>query len=141
MIALGAEPLRVEDLIESVHRDDCGAVVAFLGTVRRAGDGDRAVEAMEYEAYAEMALPEMRAIVAEAQSRFAGARVAMAHRTGELAVGEPSVAVVAVAPHREAAFDACEYAIDELKRRVPIWKKERYADGGAFWRPNETNPS
>ena len=137
MISIGDAPLRVEPLVEAVHREDCGAIVSFLGTVRRTGDGERAVDGMEYEAYAAMALREMRAIAAEAERRFAGARVAIAHRTGKLDVGEPSVAVVAVAPHRAAAFDACEYAIDELKSRVPIWKKEHYRDGGAAWRANQ----
>jgi molybdopterin synthase catalytic subunit len=78
----------------------------------------------------------MRAIGAEASERFGNARVAIAHRVGELSLGEAAVAIAVAAPHRGAAFDACEYAIDELKRRVPIWKKERYVDGGEHWREN-----
>jgi molybdopterin synthase catalytic subunit len=90
------------------------------------------VEKLEYEAYPEMAEREMDKIAAEAAERFAGARVAIAHRTGLLAVGELAVVVAAAAPHRAEAFAACRYAIDELKLRVPIWKKE-FASDGAFW--------
>jgi molybdopterin synthase catalytic subunit len=131
-----AEPLESAPLVDAVRRAECGAVVVFLGIVRETSDDGRAVDGLSYEAYPAMALPEMRAIGAEAEARFAGARVAIVHRIGALCVGEPSVAVAAAAPHRGLAFDACEYAIDELKKRVPIWKKEHYADGGATWREN-----
>lgn len=134
------EPLDLEGLIAAVRTDACGAVVAFLGVVRDCDDEGRAVDGLSYEAYHEMAVPEMRAIAAEASARFGTARVALAHRVGTLAVGEASVAVAAAAPHRGVAFGACEYVIDELKRRVPIWKKERYRDGNARWRENADGP-
>ena len=88
-------------------------------------------------AYPAMALGEMRAIAAEARARFGGdVELAIVHRTGALAIGETSVVVVAAAPHRGAAFDACEYAIDEVKARVEVWKQEHYADGDVAWREN-----
>lgn len=130
------EPLDVRDLIDTVRNDACGAVVAFLGVVRELGDGDQAVDGLSYEAYPEMALSEMRVIGAEASRRFGEARVAIAHRIGDLRLGEASVAVAVAAKHRGVAFDACEYAIDELKTRVPIWKKEHFRSGEARWRPN-----
>jgi molybdopterin synthase catalytic subunit len=130
------DPLDVDALIEIVRDKSCGAIVAFLGVVREAGDEDRPVDGLSYEAYPEMALAEMRAIGAEASTRFGEARVAIVHRIGDLALGEASVAVAVASKHRGNAFDACEYAIDELKVRVPIWKKERYLSGESKWRPN-----
>lgn len=130
------EPLDLAALIGAVRNDSCGAIVAFLGVVRELGDEDRAVDGLSYEAYPEMALGEMRAIGAEASTRFGETRVAIAHRIGDLRLGEASVAVAVASKHRGIAFDACEYAIDELKTRVPIWKKERYRSGESHWRPN-----
>ncbi len=135
-VEIRAEPLELQPLIEAVRGDADGAVVAFLGVVRERSDDGRSVTALEYEAYASAALAEMRAIVAEAERRFAPSRIACAHRVGLLGIGEAAVAVAAAAPHRAVAFDACEYVIDELKARVPIWKKEHYADGEAVWREN-----
>ena len=136
MYALGPEPLVLEHIIAAVQTSADGAVVAFVGVVRERSDDDRPVDGLCYEAYPAMALAELRTIGAEAERRFAGVRVAIAHRTGDLQIGEASVAIAAAAPHRADAFDACEYAIDELKRRVPIWKKERYLDGASSWRDN-----
>jgi molybdopterin synthase catalytic subunit len=136
LVDVTTEPLDLAVLVAAVSDARCGAVVGFLGIVRGTADDGRSVTGLTYEAYRAMALPELTRIAAEARAQFDGARVAIAHRTGTLQVGEPSVAVAAAAPHRAAAFDACEYAIDELKRRVPIWKKEHYADGAAEWRDN-----
>ena len=130
------EPLDPRSLLDAVRSDECGAIVTFLGVVRVMGDGDRPVDGLAYEAYPEMALPEMRAIGAEASTRFGEARVAIAHRIGDLGLGEVSVAIAVASKHRAVAFDACEYVIDELKQRVPIWKRENYRDGEARWRPN-----
>ena len=130
------EPLDLGALIASVRDDSCGAVVAFLGVVRELGDDDREIDGLSYEAYPQMAIGEMQAIAAEASRRFGETRVAIVHRIGDLGLGEASVAVAVAAKHRAAAFDACEYAIDELKTRVPIWKKERYRSGESQWRPN-----
>ena len=134
MFAITPEPLDIAALIAAVRGDEDGAVVTFLGVVRERSDDDRPVDGLEYEAYAVMAVPEMETIAGEAVARFPGVKLAIAHRTGTLRVGEASVAIAASAPHRAAAFDACEYAIDELKKRVPVWKKEHYTDGDAAWR-------
>jgi len=130
------EQLDAAALIEAVRSDECGAIVTFLGVVRVMGDGDRPVDGLAYEAYPEMALTAMREIGAEASTKFGEARVAIAHRIGDLGLGEASVAIAVASKHRAVAFDACEYAIDQLKARVPIWKKENYRDGEARWRPN-----
>ena len=137
MIALVTAPIDIALLIAHVRTDACGAVATFLGVVREFTPGEpRAVERIHYEAYPAMALPEMEAIAAETRARFGPLEIALVHRTGDLALGEASVAVAVGTPHRGAAFDACEYAIDELKARVEVWKQERYADGAAAWRAN-----
>jgi molybdopterin synthase catalytic subunit len=137
MIALSAVPIEPEALVRAVKTEAHGAVVSFLGTTRETSPGDlRPVAALEYEAYEAMAVPEMEAIAREAQERFGPLGIALVHRTGRVALGEPSVAVVVAAPHRGAAFDACRYAIDALKSRVAVWKREIYRDGGAAWIAN-----
>jgi molybdopterin synthase catalytic subunit len=138
VIGLCAEPLDVEALVRAVRSDAHGGVVTFLGTTRETSPDDpRPVVALEYEAYPLMAVPEMETIADEVQTRFGPLGIAMQHRTGRVALGEPSVAVVVAAPHRGAAFDACRYAIDALKARVPVWKREIYRDGDAAWIPNK----
>ena len=130
MIRLVRQPIDVAALQDAGAAD--GAVCLFLGVVRDHHEG-RAVVRLEYEAYEEMALPLMEEIAAEARARFGASQVRMVHRLGTLEVGEVSVAVAAASPHRAEAFAACRYAIDTLKARVPIWKKEFFADG-AVWR-------
>jgi len=130
------EPLELEPLIRAVRTGGTGGLVTFVGYVRDRSDDDRPVDGLSYEAHRELALEALRAVGAEAETRFGPARVAIVHRIGELGLGEAAVAIAVAAAHRAAAFDACEYAIDELKRRVPIWKKERYLDGEARWREN-----
>src|SRR5262249_30330008 len=115
-------------LLES-HPGGYGGIVTFLGVVRDTADDGRAGTGLSYEAFEPMAIAEFEKIATEARSRFGDVRVVMVHRVGELRVGEIAVAVVAAAPHRDGAFEAARYCIDELKRRAPIWKKERYADG------------
>ncbi|HEY0396519.1 MAG TPA: molybdenum cofactor biosynthesis protein MoaE [Candidatus Elarobacter sp.] len=137
MIGLSAEPLDPDALVRSVKTQAHGAVVTFLGTTRETSPGDpRPVAALEYEAYEAMAVAEMHAIAREARERFGPLGIAMLHRTGRVALGEPSVAVVVAAPHRGAAFDGCRYAIDALKSRVTVWKRELYRDGDAAWIAN-----
>ncbi len=134
MIGLSAAPLDTDALQRAVHSDEHGAVLTFLGMTRETSPGDaRPVIALEYEAYEAMALPELQRIAEEVHERYETLGVAMVHRTGRVALGEASVCIVVAAPHRGAAFEACRYAIDELKRRVPIWKREVYADGEAAW--------
>lgn len=109
-----------------------GATALFLGTVRNSHDG-RPVDGIDYSAYDAMAVAEMNRIVAEAGARFGGVRVAVSHRVGRLAVGDVSVAIACAHAHRAPALDACRYVIEELKRRVPIWKREHYLDGTSEW--------
>lgn len=128
---LSDAPLDVAAVVARVAGPDTGGIVTFVGAARDHSRGQR-IEKLEYEAYEGMAEREMDAIAAEASAQYGGARVAIAHRTGRLAIGELAVVVVAAAPHRGEAFAACRYAIDTLKQRVPIWKKE-FAEDGAVW--------
>jgi molybdopterin synthase catalytic subunit len=119
-------------LVAGLRNIGAGACVTFEGRVRDANDG-RAVLALDYEAYAPLALKEGRLIVAEARAKFALLGATCVHRTGSLVLGDIAVWVACTSAHRGAAFDACRYIIDETKARVPIWKKEHYADGAAGW--------
>jgi molybdopterin synthase catalytic subunit len=136
MIAITEQPLDLDALIGAVRTDACGAVAAFLGVVRQISDDERPVDGLSYEAYPAMAVPEMERIADEARERFGTCTIAVVHRIGALKLGEASVAIAVGSAHRAAAFDACEYVIDELKRRVPVWKKEHYTGGEATWREN-----
>jgi molybdopterin synthase catalytic subunit len=109
-----------------------GAVVLFLGTVRDTNDG-RSVTGIEYSAYRSMAERELAAIVAEASRDFGTPDVVVEHRVGRLEIGEVSVAIAVAHPHRGAAYDASRHVIEQIKRRVPIWKRELYADGTREW--------
>lgn len=133
MFAIVREPIEPQRL-ESIMRPGDGGVVTFLGIVRSDTGGKR-VHALWYEAFEPMAIREFELIGEEARERFGEIAMTIVHRIGEVSAGAISVAVVTTAPHRAAAFEACRYAIDELKGRAPIWKKERYADGTAEWRP------
>lgn len=119
------------EVIAAVQAPSHGGIASFVGLVRD-HHGGRQVVRLEYSAYEAMAEAEMARIVAEAAERWA-AKVAVRHRVGSLEVGEVAVAIAASAPHRGAAFEACRYVIEELKRRVPIWKKEHFADGSVAW--------
>jgi molybdopterin synthase catalytic subunit len=110
----------------------CGAYASFEGWVRDHNDGRRVLR-LEYEAYVPLATAEGARIVEEASRRFAVTRLACVHRVGSLAIGDLAVWVGAGAAHRDAAFAACRYVIDEVKARVPIWKKEHYTDGSSGW--------
>jgi molybdopterin synthase catalytic subunit len=118
-------------LVAQVSGPDRGGVVTFLGLVRNHQDG-KGVLRLEYSAYEPMAEAESARIVAEAEARWP-ARVALLHRVGELGIGDVAVAVATASAHRAQAFEACRYVIEETKRRVPIWKKEFYADGTVGW--------
>jgi molybdopterin synthase catalytic subunit len=123
--------ITLEPLIRAVAADDRGGIASFLGLVRNHQDG-RPVLRLEYSAYGPMVEAETARIVAEAEAHWP-ARVAVQHRVGALAIGEVAVAVVAASAHRAPAFEACRYVIEELKRRVPVWKQEFYADGSVVW--------
>ena len=130
-ILVSSVPLSIDAAIGTVSGRDAGGIVIFLGTVRDASRG-KAVRHLEYEAYPEMAEAKMREIAARLERLHAPLRLAIHHRVGDLAIGEVAVIIAAAAPHRAAAFAAARDAIDELKRIVPIWKKE-YTDDGAVW--------
>ena len=132
-------PLSVDCCLAQVESPDCGGIDIFLGVVRDNADG-HATHHLWYEAYAEMAQGVIRQIAAEAQDRWGIGRVAVQHRTGELAIGEISVVVAVSAPHRAEAFSACRYIIDELKSRAPIWKKEFGVDG-EVWVGEQSRPT
>lgn len=134
MAELIVGPIPVERLLAAASRPDCGAIALFLGTTRDHHEGRRVVR-LSYEAYERMALDALSALERDAVARFGVAACAIVHRLGEVPPGEASVAVVVTAVHRAPAFDACRWAMDELKRSVPIWKKEFYAEGGAEWVP------
>ena len=143
MAFLVERPIRLDTLIGAVSAADRGGMATFLGLVRDHHAG-RAVLRLDYTAYGPMAEAECLAIVKDAEARWPVA-VALEHRIGTLAIGDAAVAVVAAGAHRDAAFDACRWVIDEVKRRVPIWKKEFYADGSVAWvdptAPGGTVPS
>jgi molybdopterin synthase catalytic subunit len=145
ILELRSHPLRggvVEDLVARLASDEDGGVVAFLGRTRStpgspapgqeaeaARHAGREVEGLEYEALEPMVLRTLAGIADEIEARFGVRRLAIVHRTGEVPLGDVSVVVVACAAHRDAAFEAARYAIDETKARAPIWKAERFADG------------
>lgn len=132
MIRLTTDPIDHAALTEAVRRNDCGAVVTFLGTVREM-TGGRVTVALDYEAYPGMAEKKMAEIERDTRGRWPVGDIVMVHRLGHLALGEVSVALAVSCPHRAQAFEACRYAIDRLKEIVPIWKKENWADGGTEW--------
>lgn len=125
---LTTEPIDVGSVARRVVLPECGATVTLDGFAREWTKGKQ-TKYLVYEAYDPMALSEMQRLGAEAHKRFDIAHIGIVHRTGKLEIGETSVVISVSAPHRKAAFEACEWAIRELKRTVPIWKKEVYADG------------
>lgn len=132
MPRLTESPIDFVGLASAGARDDCGAVVVFLGTTRDHHAGRRVVE-LAYEAYPRMAEPALERLEREALARYDIATCAIVHRLGVVPVREASVAVVVQAEHRGAAFEAAQWVMDELKRTVPIWKRERFADGDGAW--------
>ena len=131
MAYLVTDPIDVATLLALVQSPERGGIACFLGTVRNHHRG-REVVRLEYSAYEPMAEAECGHIVAEAESRWDVA-VALRHRVGELKIGDTAVAIAAASAHRDEAFLACRYVIEEVKRRVPIWKREVYADGSVEW--------
>jgi len=129
MMHLTRHRIDVADLLAAVQSAERGGTCVFLGTVRNDDD----VTGIEYSAYDDMALAEIERILAEARDRWPESRVILQHRLGLIPVGEASIAIAAAAPHRDAAFAACRYVIEEVKKRLPIWKKELRGDGSATW--------
>jgi len=131
--ALTTDPLPVETLVDWATTPACGAVVTFLGVVRDHAEGRRGIRSMTYEAYEGEVERALREVVEEARRRTpAIERVALVHRTGDMALSEASVVVVVASAHRDAAFDAARFCIDTLKETVPIWKQEHW-EGGTGW--------
>ena len=123
-------------LMDRVSDPVRGGTAVFLGTVRRSSE-DGPVVAIEYSAHEAMAEAECARIVTEAAGGWPDTRVAVQHRLGRIPTGEASVAVVAASAHRAEAFEACRFVIEEVKRRVPVWKQEFFADGTLAWREND----
>ena len=132
------EPIDKPKVVETIKAPEDGAVVVFDGFVRNNFKGQKTLY-LEYEAYEAMAWAKMREIAAQMRQKFAIRRIAIVHRLGRLEIGETSVLIAVTSAHRAAAFDACRYAIDTLKRTVPIWKKEFFV-GGAVWAEGEAIP-
>jgi len=132
------ERIRPREIVENLRAPEDGALVVFDGFVRNNYKGQQTLY-LEYEAYESMALAKMREIGSEIRAKFSVHRLAIVHRLGRLEIGETSVFIAVSSAHRAAAFDACRYAIDTLKRVVPIWKKEYFA-GGAVWAEGELPP-
>ncbi|HJS42146.1 MAG TPA: molybdenum cofactor biosynthesis protein MoaE [Gemmatimonadales bacterium] len=129
MTHLTRSPISLDALLAGVQSPERGGTCLFLGTVRNDDD----VSGIEYSAYDDMAVTEITRILNEAQERWPNARVTLQHRLGLIPVGEASIAIAAAAPHRDEAFAACRYVIEEVKKRLPIWKKELHLDGTATW--------
>lgn len=129
------KPIEKQEIVESLKTPEDGAVVVFDGFVRNNFKGQKTLY-LEYEAYEQMAWAQIREIGKQMRQKFSIRRVAIVHRLGRLEIGETSVLIAVSSAHRAAAFDACRYAIDTLKRTVPIWKKEFFA-GGAVWAEGE----
>ena len=133
------EPIDPGTLIVHLRAPEDGAIVTFDGFVRNQSHNRRTLY-LDYEAYEPMALAKMREIAAQLYEKYRIHRLAIVHRLGRLEIGETSVFIAVSAPHRAAAFDACRFAIDNLKRTVPIWKKEYFEDG-AVWADGELPPA
>jgi molybdopterin synthase catalytic subunit len=132
MFKLSDQPIAIDAARQTLQDDRAGAIATFEGAVRNHNEG-KVVHALEYEAYGALAVREGERILEEAVKRFDVYRCVCIHRTGKLAIKEIAVWVGVSAAHRGEAFDACRFIIDEIKHRVPIWKKEHYADGDTGW--------
>ena len=139
-MSLTREPISPAALLAEVAAPECGGTCLFLGTVRDAPE-DGGVTAIEYTAYEPMAVAELDRIRTEAAQRWPQVRLAVRHRLGLVATEEASIGIAAAAPHRDQAFAACRYVIEEVKRRLPVWKKELRADGTMLWVDPQGRPA
>jgi len=130
-VELSDQPLDVQEAIRQVNDDGAGAVNVFIGTVRNKTQ-DRRVVRLDYEAYERMAVKEMEKVARQTLERWPVARIAIHHRQGVLQIGDIAVVIAVSTPHRQEAFAACKFAIDTLKEKVPIWKKEIFEDGSQW---------
>ena len=143
MFQVTNRPIDLNDLVRFVTDPEAGAVATFIGTTRNNNEG-RKVIALDYEGYPEMAEKELRRIGEDAKTKWPICRMAIRHRLGPVQIGEASVIIAVSSAHRDAAFAACRFAIEEIKKTVPIWKKEVF-EGGEVWIGTQTgqrlNPS
>ena len=143
MFQVTNQPIELDKLVRFVTDPEAGAVATFIGTTRNNNEG-RKVIALDYEGYAEMAEKELRRIGEDAKTKWPICRMAITHRLGPVQIGEASVIIAVSSAHRDAAFAACRFAIEEIKKAVPIWKKEVF-EGGEVWIGTQTgqrlNPS
>ena len=133
LVRIAAEPAAVDEALAAVADAAAGGTCVFIGTVRERSSGGAEVTDLTYEAWSELAVERLTEIADEMHRRWKICRVALLHATGTLAIGQPSVVVAVSAPHRAEAFEAARYGIEELKRDVPIWKKEALTTGEADW--------
>ncbi len=131
MFRVTSDTLDLRELLAFVGDPGAGAIATFIGTVRNHNEG-RKVISLDYEAYPEMAEEELRRLGQEAEEKWEICRIAIAHRIGSVQIGEASVMIAVSSGHRQDAFAACRFAIEEVKKRVPIWKKEVF-EGGEVW--------
>ena len=129
---LTRDPLSVERLLAEVSAPERGGTCVFLGTVRN-GPKEQGVTAIEYSAYEAMVEAEFGRLLADAGQRWPDTRISVRHRLGVIPSGDASIAIAAAAPHRAEAFEACRFVIEEVKRRIPVWKKELRVDGTETW--------
>ena len=129
---LTPKPIALDDLLAEVQGPERGGTCVFMGTVRN-GPEESGVTEIEYTAYDAMAEAEIERMLAETEAQWPGVRVGLRHRVGRVPVGEASIVIVAAAPHRAEAFAACRHVIEEVKRRLPMWKKEFRIDGTTAW--------
>lgn len=140
MTHLTRAPISIDALVREVSGPERGGTCVFLGTVRDA-PADGGVTGIEYSAYDAMADAELDRILAEASGRWPDARLALRHRLGLVETEEASIAIAAAAPHRAMAFDACRFVIEQVKQRLPVWKKELRADGSTQWVDPDGHPT
>jgi len=131
MFRVTRKPIDLQEPVDFVTDPEAGAIATFIGTTRNNNEGRRVI-GLDYEAYPEMAEKELARIGEEAKKRWAIQRMAIVHRIGPVPIREPSVIIAVSAAHRHDAFEACRFAIEEIKKSVPIWKKELY-EGGEIW--------
>ena len=137
---VSSDPIDTAALLAKVGSDEDGAALLFIGVVRDHAEG-RKVTGMRYDVYAEMATEVLREITLEASIPLGTDRIAVAHRFGELKIGEISVGIAVSSPHRAEAYEASRFVIEEIKKRLPVWKKEHYVDGVSEWVEGTIPPS
>ena len=141
MIKIVTQKINTSAVLESVQTEACGAAVLFVGTTRKMTDG-RETTKLNYECYEEMAIQKINELSAQAKSSWSVEHVSVVHRVGTVPLGEASIAIAVSSAHRKPSFEAAEWLIDELKKQVPIWKKEHWADGTTEWvHPEGATPS